>query len=337
MALVQTARASLQTALNCGRFFVRAFATAAVSTEAAGPLRTQHQFLSAYSGFPKDLRYGPSVVRSKHGFGDDACFIARHRMADVVGVADGVGGWRTYGVDPSRFSRRLMQVCAQLVEQGRFRPHFPAELIAASYKRVREMQLNGSRHGAHLLAGSCTACIVMLDRHSGRIHTANLGDSGFLVIRNGQVVHRSHEQQHYFNAPFQLALPINPENTRFLSDSPESAETTSFEVVEGDLILVATDGLFDNMPTHLIESELAGLPLQQRSVAAVQATCNSLALQARQLAMDSNHMSPFAQKAVQHGITDAKGGKPDDITLILALVTRCGLERVEELDETDVQ
>jgi len=139
------------------------------------------------------------------------------------------------------------------------------------------------------------------------------------------VVHRSREQQHYFNAPFQLALPLGASSSRFLSDrytvanqfflsidhkinrfsSPESAETSSLEVLEGDLIVVATDGLFDNMPTQLIESELAALV--QYTPQTLQATCNSLALQARQLAMDSNHMSPFAQKAVQHGIPDAMG------------------------------
>lgn len=57
-----------------------------------------------------------------------------------------------------------------------------------------------------LLAGSSTACIVVLDRTSHRLHTANLGDSGFLVVRGGEVVHRSDEQQHYFNTPFQLSI-----------------------------------------------------------------------------------------------------------------------------------
>jgi len=37
---------------------------------------------------------------------------------------------------------------------------------------------------------------------------------------------------------------------------PEAAATTSFRVEEGDLILLATDGLFDNLPAHLIENEL---------------------------------------------------------------------------------
>ena len=47
---------------------------------------------------------------------------------------------------------------------------------------------------------------MVLDRHSHRLHTANLGDSGFLVVRGGEVVHRSDEQQHYFNTPFQLSI-----------------------------------------------------------------------------------------------------------------------------------
>lgn len=55
-------------------------------------------------------------------------------------------------------------------------------------------------------AGSSTACIVVLDRRSHRLHTCNLGDSGFLVVRGGEVVHRSDEQQHYFNTPFQLSI-----------------------------------------------------------------------------------------------------------------------------------
>ena len=55
--------------------------------------------------------------------------------------------------------------------------------------------------------GSSTACIMVLDKKSQTLHSANLGDSGFLVIRQGSVVHHSSEQQHYFNTPYQLALP----------------------------------------------------------------------------------------------------------------------------------
>ena len=47
---------------------------------------------------------------------------------------------------------------------------------------------------------------MVLDRQRHRLHTCNLGDSGFLVVRAGEVVHRSDEQQHYFNTPFQLSI-----------------------------------------------------------------------------------------------------------------------------------
>jgi protein phosphatase PTC7 len=44
----------------------------------------------------------------------------------------------------------------------------------------------------------------MLSHDDCKIYTANIGDSGFLVVRRGKVVHRSQEQQHYFNTPFQV-------------------------------------------------------------------------------------------------------------------------------------
>lgn len=38
--------------------------------------------------------------------------------AVALGVADGVGGWRRYGIDPSEFSSRLMKICFELVKSG---------------------------------------------------------------------------------------------------------------------------------------------------------------------------------------------------------------------------
>lgn len=49
------------------------------------------------------------------------------------GVADGVGGWRAYGIDPGEFSYHLMRTCEHLVRLGRFTPSNPSELIAKSY------------------------------------------------------------------------------------------------------------------------------------------------------------------------------------------------------------
>ena len=59
---------------------------------------------------------------------------------------------------------------------------------------------------------------------------------------------RSHEQQHYFNTPFQLSLPPTELQSQVLADRPESADQYEFSVEDGDVILLATDGLFDNVP-----------------------------------------------------------------------------------------
>lgn len=44
-----------------------------------------------------------------------------------------------------------------------------------------------------------------------------------------------------------------------VSSSPEAADSSSFDVQLGDIILTATDGLFDNMPDYMILQELKKL------------------------------------------------------------------------------
>jgi protein phosphatase PTC7 len=68
------------------------------------------------------------------------------------------------------------------------------------------------------LLGSSTACIVALHNEKRILHTANLGDSGFVVIRKNTIVHRSQEQQHYFNSPFQLAIHPTIKDPRLIAD-----------------------------------------------------------------------------------------------------------------------
>lgn len=68
------------------------------------------------------------------------------------------------------------------------------------------------------IVGSSTACIVALHKEKRILHTANLGDSGFVVIRKNAIVHRSQEQQHYFNSPFQLAIHPTMQDPRLIAD-----------------------------------------------------------------------------------------------------------------------
>ena len=86
------------------------------------------------------------------------------REFTYFGVADGVGSWREYGVDPRLFSHKLMQECENILveasvqgssisqeQSGRkFRRVIaPAEIISQAYERVKDENI----------IGSSTACV----------------------------------------------------------------------------------------------------------------------------------------------------------------------------------
>jgi protein phosphatase PTC7 len=259
-------------------------------------------------GFPKDLIGGPSHVLDHGVFGEDACFISSYKSTHVAGVADGVGGWRKYGIDSSEFSSRLMKNCSEIVKSGDFEPARPDLIIAKAFKDLS--------HSPRPI-GSSTACVVVV--HQRTLYSANLGDSGFLVYRKGKIIYRSMEQVHYFNAPFQLTLlPDQCDREGFITDTPEKSDLEQIALEAGDVILLATDGLWDNVPDDVLANALGSI--DEPSTQALQATCNSIALIARRLSHDADHASPFAVKAGQHGIR-ASGGKPDDITLVLIYIS----------------
>uniref|UniRef100_A0A8C7U7J4 Protein phosphatase n=1 Tax=Oncorhynchus mykiss TaxID=8022 RepID=A0A8C7U7J4_ONCMY len=267
--------------LSYGRLVARAVIGGLSQTDSR-----DYSLVTASCGFGKDFRKG--ILKKGMCYGDDACFIARHKSADVLGVADGVGGWRDYGVDPSQFSGTLMKTCERLVKEGRFVPSNPVGVLTSSYYELLQNKVP--------LLGSSTACIVVLDRQSHRLHTANLGDSGFLVVREGEVVHRSDEQQHYFNTPFQLSIAPPEAEGAVLSDRSVLNKTLKKKLRHSSILF-----------------------LQNTNYESIQQTARSIAEQAHVLAYDPNYMSPFAQFACDNGL-NVRGGKPDDITVLLSIV-----------------
>ncbi|XP_075770813.1 protein phosphatase PTC7 homolog isoform X2 [Pelodiscus sinensis] len=176
--------------LSYGRVMARAVLGGLSQTDSR-----DYSLMTASCGFGKDFRKG--ILKKGMCYGDDACFVARHRSADVLGVADGVGGWRDYGVDPSQFSGTLMRTCERLVKEGRFAPSNPVGILTTSYCELLQNKVP--------LLGKCAAA----------------------------------------------------EQSTFAC--PDAADSTTFDVQLGDIILTATDGLFDNMPDYMILQELKKL------------------------------------------------------------------------------
>lgn len=84
------------------------------------------------------------------------------------------------------------------------------------------------------------------------------------------------------------------------------------EIMDGDFIVMATDGLFDNLFDQdilsIVESNMHCHPTTIAQAIVEHATIKS---------KDPLYLSPFAQKA---GWME-RGGKPDDITAIVSLVS----------------
>ena len=78
---------------------------------------------------------------------------------------------------------------------------------------------------------------------------ASLGDSGFLLLRHHRVIHRSDIQRvgrivkQLAIIPPHLSGPLH----RYCNDAPTDAALSSHRVEEGDVIIVGSDGLLDNL------------------------------------------------------------------------------------------
>jgi len=266
------------------------------------------RLLCACSGVP---RTHPCNVGPAH-FGDDAFFIVENERRSVIGIADGVGGWRRYDVDPSKFTRNLMNNCERIARSTTTDVLNPVGLLQRAYEQMMHLKSP--------LLGSCTACIIVMDKERKEVSAANLGDSGFMVVRGDVVVYQSQEQQHYFNTPYQLS--ISNDRLGVIQDRPSDADTTTISIQKGDLIVMATDGLFDNMFQQQIVDRLQRIDRFAPSYEALKQAADKLAADARNLAMDEDYMSPFAMKAQHYGL-NFRGGKLDDITVLLASVVDC--------------
>lgn len=85
----------------------------------------------------------------------------------------------------------------------------------------------------------------------------SLGDSGFVQLRLNAVHYYSNPQTHAFNTPYQLSI-IPPKilarsralGGEPLSDYPRDASVTSHQLRHGDVLIFATDGVWDNLSAH---------------------------------------------------------------------------------------
>ena len=269
----------------------------------------------------------PHPLKIKTG-GDDAHFVTAHSL----GIADGVGGWAAHGVDPAVFARSLMLYCHKATTQE----HDPYKILCTGHEAMRKTKIRGSS----------TACVFSTtstptkddpaqakqeeeeeqkeeeqqkdqdkeqeqeNQQEMGFAVANLGDSGFMVVRGDEVLHRSIAQQSGFNVPFQLG----PESHH----TPQNADLYYGKLRAGDLVIMGTDGLFDNLYDHEIVEEL------RRNVESAEPTylARLLAHAAQERAHTAGIVTPWYKAMEKLGIKGLPCGKPDDITVVVSVVDK---------------
>lgn len=156
-----------------------------------------------------------------------------------LGLADGVGGWFSAKIDPSKFSQTLMYYMSMSAKVNDINNHTPLNIISDGFKGV----LNEDE----VKAGSSTACVLTLNNETGILKGANIGDSTYLLIRDYKVIESTKQQSHFFNCPFQLSKLRKGIDKNHINDSVNSADLFETELKNGDCIILFSDGLGDNV------------------------------------------------------------------------------------------
>ena len=172
--------------------------------------------------------------------------------------------------------------------------------------------------------GSSTALIARVERGASRIHIANLGDADALLLRRGGAVSaawgiaaRTATQQVAFNQPFQLGFGGQGHSRRF--QAPADAQIYEWPATAGDVLLIASDGLADNVDDAELLEEVGAWAEGPRAADASDLALR-LVTRARQQSLDSSRDGPFARAAKDNDICWNHGGRPDDVTVLVALL-----------------
>lgn len=176
-----------------------------------------------------------------------------------------------------------------------------------------------------------------------------VGDCTLMLIRNGRVCFVTEEQAHQLDYPYQLGTGSK--------DTPKDGVRLLIPVERGDMLVMGTDGVFDNVyPNRIAElvwppvekvfrehgfyaavgtEETAVTPLVSYEktrnlrtllvdevMAALDVGANAVMVDATTVANDVHCDSPYASKCIEQGVL-FEGGKPDDMTLLVSVVGIC--------------
>jgi len=194
-----------------------------------------NSFRASYANIPH--------YKKKDRGGEDA-WICNDQL---IAVADGVGGWNKKGVDPGIFARELCNHVTNKFNSLRTAGHKGRYEIDLWKLLVNSVQDTKAR-------GTSTFVMAVLDEEDAHLRALNLGDSGYTIYRPPQVAQEkadfeklfhSEEKQYKFNHPYQCGTNYK---------MPWHSDVHLHRVQDGDVLILATDGVYDNLRDPHVET-----------------------------------------------------------------------------------
>ncbi|KAH8593239.1 5-azacytidine resistance protein-like protein azr1 [Bisporella sp. PMI_857] len=297
--------------------------------------------------------------RTRPNSGQDAFFVSRMGESQDVafGVADGVGGWADSGVDPADFAHGICDYMAHAAytykPDQKKAPYTARSLLQKGYEDICR--------DPSVPAGGSTACVAIA-KENGSLEIANLGDSGFVQLRLNAIHNYSEPQTHAFNTPYQLSIvpeKVLAQAAAFggtqLHDLPKDAHVSQHTLRHGDVLVVASDGCWDNLSSQDILRIVSRLMIDARAwehteegiqvsprlrqltdtddgksgVEEIPSLQNFLAVgitsEAKAASMNTKLDGPFAKEVQRYYPNEHwRGGKVDDICVVVAIVVEQG-------------
>jgi len=224
-----------------------------------------------------------------------------------MGVADGVSAWSAYALGNSGYlSYHLMFAAKAFAEKGYQQTY---SILLNSFEHTWTLF---ERHSVQIPNGSTTLCVSKLmedpTTRNTWIQYSNLGDSMILIVRperlddNTVKLRVLHHSMRLYAPETVNGIPVPLQLCFFPSigrkgplEQLQKAENHLVDVNKGDIVIIATDGLWDNLTNDhilcIIKDEML-----------------------------SSHLNPkqLAMKLVDAAKTSFV--KPDDVTAVVGIV-----------------
>lgn len=172
------------------------------------------------------------------------------------------------------------------------------------------------------------APIVTIPSTSASNHyldVAYVGDCSLLLIRGGKPIFKTEEQQHNLDYPFQLGDGS--------LDTPKNGVRQLIPVQRGDVVVMGSDGIFDNVYakdiSRMIWNAICDAPLFHHyrydgdvldaTLTALNRGVDEVVAVARGMSLDIHGNTPYASRCIENGAY-YEGGKPDDMTLLASII-----------------